>query len=354
MAYVIYGPETVASTNLIEIVPTQQVSNCVMVEVINDTTYGQNIIIPGNSQLWIAPETAQFIASDQFYAESIKLFPIVVMAGTFTGVPQQLTIIGFDKGEQTPPAGTVIDLSKIVVVGNTVQTEGAVATTLTNDGSPIGSVIIETQYPGDTATEFQVKNSGLIQIGLGNSASRMLELGYGTPLQLDVSSSQSSGGQVQLYIDLSGILHISTNGNLHQVSIDGNVDILIDAANGVISTSGANLTLETDNSHALLLNNGSSSILAIEGNGPTLLTGSYKMLTGSLSRVSQFTAAVTTTPAFFNHGLGTTPDLVLGIPDGAATTSTRTFEYDSASMTNTQVKLTGGSSFNLQCLAIKF
>jgi hypothetical protein len=111
-----------------------------------------------------------------------------------------------------------------------------------------------------------------------------------------------------------------------------NVDALV-AANIISVFSGANNTFN------------------VSADGIASMT-TANFTVGSLTRLSTFTASVTTTPTLFNHGLGVIPDIVIPVVNGTAA-GTFTCIYDVASMTTTQVKLTGSASFVVTCLALK-
>lgn len=78
-----------------------------------------------------------------------------------------------------------------------------------------------------------------------------------------------------------------------------------------------------------------------------------KLPTGSISRVSIFTAAVGTTQANFAHGLGVVPDMVFCQVTGGVSTL-RTVCWNDLASDATYAALTGSSSFNCTCIAIKF
>jgi hypothetical protein len=76
--------------------------------------------------------------------------------------------------------------------------------------------------------------------------------------------------------------------------------------------------------------------------------------------ISQFGPySITTTPTFYNHNLvdvnGTpiVPDMIILQGTGAASTS-RTAVYEDSTMTTTQVKITGNTSFSVRGIAMKF
>lgn len=201
-----------------------------------------------------------------------------------------------------------------------IQTVGGIATSVVNTGTPAGTHIVDSAAGNDLQNSVTLTNQGQLVLGQPGGAglhNSFLEIGYPGTLQLDVPASQGAGGQIQLSVDVSGRLIISTNGGLHQVVIQGNSNITLDAGNGAVNTNTVNLT------------------------------------TGSFSRVSTFTAAVTTTPTFFNHGLGATPDIVIPVIDGSAAAAGRVVEAESSTWTTTQVRLTAAASFNVLCIAIK-
>jgi hypothetical protein len=98
-----------------------------------------------------------------------------------------------------------------------------------------------------------------------------------------------------------------------------------------------------------IVSNG-SGVLTITG---LVVSGTVNFAHGSITRISKFTASVTTTPTLFNHGLGAIPDIILITVNGTAG-GTFSCIYDVSTLTATQAKLTGSASFAVSCLAIKF
>lgn len=232
------------------------------------------------------------------------------------------------------------------------------ATSVTNTGYAQGTIFVSGTPVGDTVAATILENNGTMILGSTQENSSVTLQGkdlFSVELSQDGISVLDTANHVRGSITASGIQTLNSAGTV-ETNIDtaGNATFNTSVTCPLLEISGNNLILNTDNLHAIILQNNGNSMLLIEGSGPVLGAGTLSFLTGSLSRISKFTASVTTTSTFFNHGLGAIPDIILAIPDGSAATSTRTFEYDSSTMTSTQVKLTGGSSFNLQCLAIKF
>jgi len=121
---------------------------------------------------------------------------------------------------------------------------------------------------------------------------------------------------------------------------------------GVLTTTGNHVANGGMNINTIRDNVGGNTAIDLSagtGNvklphGTTLTGGTHSLLAGGLSRmVYTKIAGVTTTPAFFNHNLGTTPDFcIVNIPG----TSSALFNayWDDTTMTSTQVKLTSNSA----------
>lgn len=165
MGVILYGPTTIISTQMITVPANAQQASCTMIEVLNDSTYGLNLVLPGGITDFLPPEQAKFFASDDFYGQDIQILPMAVLSGTFVGLAQQLTIIGYRPGEPTPPAGTTIDLGKVVIVANAVNTVSGIATAVQNDGNPSGTSAVEATVQGDTASAVQINNNGFLSLG---------------------------------------------------------------------------------------------------------------------------------------------------------------------------------------------
>lgn len=79
-------------------------------------------------------------------------------------------------------------------------------------------------------------------------------------------------------------------------------------------------------------------------NGMNFNSGGVLFTTGSISRIKTFTASVTTTPTLFTHGLGAVPTGIFYIFQGTGTTA-GSIQYDTATLSSTQIKLTASGSF---------
>lgn len=237
----------------------------------------------------------------------------------------QLYMEAFQKGEDTTGlySGPIPYQST-----NAIQGSVTTANLLNNQGNAAGLDIITSAILGSNNQTVTLTNDGKLTLG----------------------SSGVSSGSLTIVTGF-GNFQIDTNGNILQVGgqkivaqlIDttplGTIDLGFHVANGA-------RTVDTVV--------GVGDMFQVNANGPSLLNGTLGLIAGSISRIAKFTAAVTTTSTFFNHGLGVVPDFIIITVDGAAATTTRTVEAEFSTMTSTQVKLTGGSSFNVQCLAIKF
>lgn len=165
MTFVILQPTLITSTNQITVNPSQDLIDCKMVEIINDSSYAFNLILPGGQQSYMAPQTVKFFAGTDWYGDSIRIFPLQVMAGTWTGLPQKVIVLGFRNNEVTPPDGTVQDINKAVVIGNTVNVSGSM-NELQNDNNVAGTPIIEVTTQGQTVSNQTATNDGLWNLGV--------------------------------------------------------------------------------------------------------------------------------------------------------------------------------------------
>lgn len=170
----------------------------------------------------------------------------------------QIIVEAYTSGETSPSDGPLVRQTN-----GTVQTVGGTASLLVNDTSNSGAQIIETRVPNDLGSGFAVMNNGHVLIGFG-SAQGNLDLGYPTMITFEAGPGQQSGGNPSLSLDASGILHINTNGGLHQVQIDGNTTINFDGANGAINMA----------TNSTVLNGGTSGTATL-----------YQDLTGNIKRV---------------------------------------------------------------------
>lgn len=228
----------------------------------------------------------------------------------------QFTALGYQQG--MAPAATVT-MSRLQNQGNSSQV-GNMTTNIVNDGATAGASLIEATVAGDTHGS---------AVTLANNAQQVLgNLTY--PGSLDITNP--AGDHSYITGDGIGIPsapHLFLDTRTDTTYLGG-----FSAAGGV--ALGGNGTPFAD----------------VNQNGIQLLAGTLALLAGSISRLSTFSGAATTTPTFFNHGLGTVPDLVL-IQRVGTSSAVETFGYDDTTMTTTQVKIVSNGSFNFRALAIK-
>lgn len=200
------------------------------------------------------------------------------------------------------------------------------ATTLVNTGNPINTPIVFSEPLGDSdpTGAINITNSGFV--GVGDTANSGKILVSGTHVALAATNN--------IFPDEIAIL-----GTTNQ-----KVDILVSGVD-------ASATLE---------NQSGSSIVKLQTSSPGLdLSGLFSGGTGialplgTLTRVSKFTGTASTVSTFFNHNLGVIPDVVLLQLNGLSSTAHSVWA-DYATLTNTQVKITGDGANAFVGLAIKF
>lgn len=223
------------------------------------------------------------------------------------GPPLSIVIVEiYDAAEQvygTFPAALVRQAN----IGNTVSTVGGAASSIQNDANTAGTSIVESTVAGDGASAVTLTNDALLVLG---NATHHGELTVGNGPSLLINPDDAGGIDVKL----------SQSGKTCKVV--GQLDVF---QNGVF---------ESD--------------VFIHNSKPLHFT------TGSISLISMFTAAVTTTATDFPHGLGAVPDIVFLQAVGGAIT-VRTCEYaNDATLTSTNVRIIANASFNIVGLAIKF
>ena len=268
MTFVVLNPTTIADTTMLDIPPTSQMRNCTMVEILNDTTFAMNVVIPGGVQSYMAPQTAKFFSSDLYYGDDIRIFPVDVMAGNFSGVPQKLTIIGFAQGDTQPPDGTTIDLSKTVFVGTAVTISGGGFTMneLQNDNNVAGTPILETTVQGQGTSNQTATNDGLWSLGviIGGSIVKWL--------QTSVSDPIVKLGAVSHIIEALGALTVDQN-----LIVKGTTSL----DNGAITTNGSGTITGTLNGNATTATTSASATTATNVSGSGTITAATETLTGT-------------------------------------------------------------------------
>lgn len=257
------------------------------------------------------------------WSGTVYLYTQTPMGGGTTNLAsapaQQITVIGYATGYN--PTGTT-SLNRMNNVANPVNTVGGSASALQNDNNIAGTVIMEASVSADPSSAVRLTNDAQLTLGTG--------------------------------LDPASVTIITQNGTI-TIAKTGIVTLpyflFVDLIQAI---AGNDIKIFADALKSFIVTVGSTDTFSVNSTGPSLLAGSFKFLAGSISRVSMFTAGVSTVPTFFNHGLGAIPDLVLVSIDGAVA-GTFSCIVDYASLTSTQVKLTGSiNGMNVHALAIKF
>jgi hypothetical protein len=239
-----------------------------------------------------------------------------------SGSPLSIVIVEvYDAHEQvigTFPAALVRQTN----IGNSVNTVGGSANNIQNDNNVAGTSIVESTVSGDGASAVSLTNDAILVLGSTLNKGSFLAKGPVTLNDKLTTLGDTSLAQTIKFVNTNPV-HIQ-------------------------QLNGADFIFESPASTEVgrISNAGVFDLSAIS-------TSKIKFLVGTISRISMFSAAVTTVTTSFAHGLGVIPDIVLLQQVGGATTI-RTVMYNSATMTSTNVDLTGSSSFNVVGLAIKF
>lgn len=269
--------------------------------------------------------------------------PISKMMGTLYGPNEEL------------PGTYPVQLIRQTNVGNPL-TIGQ-TTSLVNTGNNAGTSIIIAQPTGDSQFPVQMFNSGGLILGDSvNHGEIDLFATNGQELVLTGLTLAMSHGPSQFFV-------VDSGGNITAVGS------IVNGGKGQLQIGqvAAGDTIGTDPAGDLFLKSIASvspniSFQPVSGTtsfhvattGPVLdANTTLTLLTGSISRISKFTANVSTTPTLFNHGLGAVPDIVLLSINGTSSTAA-SVQYDTATLSNTQVKLTGSAALSVTGLAIKF
>lgn len=139
---------------------------------------------------------------------------------------------------ETPSTSTPRSLTRNTYVPNTVQTEGAMASTLVNDSSNAGSIIIETRVPGDSNTEFSVNNQGVVLLGMNANPNSILQLGYPTILEMWAAGNSALNGSWQIGVDVNGNLVFTSTAN-DNFEIVSDFTLTFNGVNGALKITTA-------------------------------------------------------------------------------------------------------------------
>lgn len=327
MSFIIYPSTTLSSTDPVTIQPTQQISDCTMIAINNYSTFGLGLVLPGNVQDFLLPQQGKYFASDDFYGDNIKIFPVQMLQQAFSGISQTLSIIGYTKGERTPPAGTSYQLGTVVFVANAINTVGGVANSVINDGNAPGTDIMEATVNSESSSSVELTNDA--QLILGKSTA---------PVHYGSVTIRTSAGDVT----------ISTGG---VVTIPGSI-----LANLITAITGNDIGFHVASGHRVVDTINSVDIAQTASTGFKVLTGTLSLPQGlGISAWSWFGDYTSdTTPTAYNHSLGVTPDVVICQPNGGVTTS-RTINVNFATLTSTQFTATcNAAGFTFRGIAMKF
>lgn len=234
----------------------------------------------------------------------------------------EFTIVGYPLGVLHP---VVIANNRMQNVGNVVGTVGGIANSVQDDTRTSGNNTVEATVSGDISSSVIITNDG--------------KLSLGTTLRPGQITVNDGFGVAQWKVDSSGNQTINSGSHL--------------ITNAINSQSSNDLALNVNAGQKVVSTVNGVPISSTNGNGIELLSGTVSFLTGSISRISFFTAPVSTTPTFFNHGLGVVPTWVCAVVE-ANISGTFSVQVDYSTMTSTQVKLTATTNFNAACLAIAF
>ena len=253
MTFVIQQPLLITSTNQISVNPSADLVDCKGIEIINDSSYAFNLILPGGKQSYMAPQTIKFFEGTDWYGDYIRIFPLVVLSGNWSQLPQKLIILGFRRDEQMPPDGTVQDINKGVVLGTAVTV--ANMNILQNDGAGAGTTIIETTVAGQTVSNQTVTNDGIWNLGIiigGVITTFFKSQTAGSILQLGAigSNTEIMGS---LVVDQNSTV-TGTSSTTGAATFGSNVNV-----GGTFSVTGAvtlnnNLTVNGTTSHVGVVN----------------------------------------------------------------------------------------------------
>lgn len=263
-----------------------------------------------------------------------------------------LLVTYFAPGEQVP-AMTILGNSPI---GGGVATNNAQF--VSNTGFPPGNTVVFAEPAGDSSAEGATNINNQGQMTLGDS----LYNGAATLLGTDLAQLQLTRNEI-LMLNAVGTLVLN-------ILAASGIQLSHSFPIGVVdSTATFRKTLFADNLDEIILacskannilfqDNAGNGLATIDGNGFHLIAGTLNFLAGHISRIVYTNIpSVTSTAAFFNHNLGTTPDACIIVPnDGFVTNAQFSAYYEKSSMTSTQVKLQTNSvsGISVGLWAIKF
>lgn len=392
-----FDPLTYSSNNI----PINTTHACCKLKMYNNSTCNIKLTFPGSGD------------TDMLHAKEANVFTVKVptkyveweITSQIKSDPNEIPIsevsmVVYNPNEQVP--GTYpITITHQTNIGNVGGVKSTVSGTnsLTNDGNPSGTTILESTVAGQAGSSITLTNDGLyalsvlvagtlIQAIKTNNSGSLLQLGAASKLvevlgalQVDGVSTLDNGNittdgagniiikgakigksaagdvldasGVDTYVKSGGSFYFQSPNGTSVVQIDNQGAVYIHTAGGTAkigSTAAGLLNFDVNGVRAAQINAGGIDVTTSTPNSITTknLTlnnnGQINLIAGSLARLTIVSGTGTGT---VNHGLGGMPRVCIPITSSGSSTQTI-----GATWNSTQVTVTTGNGYAWVCLCL--
>lgn len=313
-------------------IPIKNVATIQALKLSNSSPYDLTISGFGVKGQEIVPGGTEY----RLYAEQENqgFLLIVPVDNTQAGGTGFINIVLYGMDEPLPKGNWPVAIPTQKVTAKVTS-----VTNLINDGNAAGTQIIEATPSGDSSSAVSVLNDGTLV--LGNSthkgsiscsngaftvdASGNVVVGSGAKITTpEVDSPAATDlvlnvptGHTLLY-KVNGVQKAQFDGNGSYIAAGGGIlwnGFLGVSANGDrMDATGTNTYLKAANSILFQVPNG-TSIASVDSTGINLLSGSINLLAGTISKINGGDNIACGSGTTINHGLGTTPQMVVATPN---------------------------------------
>ena len=270
------------------------------------------------------PSTLDWFQVNRGFNGTIRIHPYTILSNVATFPASSLIFDAISVSDPEQASMYPLQLTRNTNVGNSINTTLGTASAVQNDGATSGTSVVEATVLGDSASAVSITNNGHATFG-----------------------STTNNGLLEV-IGAAGNVTIHSTGEM-------DIDYKL-LCNLIIAELGNDFTIDVATGHKIALQNNGSDMVDINGSGLSLISGAIHLLTGSISRIALAGpySTVVSPGSFFNHNLGSTPDVAIGFLGGLIGAA-HAVACEQSSMTSTQVKLSSDTSIgNVYVLSIKF
>ena len=305
------------------------------IRIINNSPYFLSLNFVGQGQ----------VDFPECYLEDIPITPayrgqlLISFTANLSNIAQApsflLSVNGYNPGEISSPQAQ--PLTFVSNVGNTVSTTTSGTNTLTNEGNPIPTEVMDVGTPSNAKLVDVFNDHFVWSIEQATVKHQVLKgQTSGVPLQV---------GQAGDTTEVLGTLQVD-QGEVHANNTIEQWKDTGGTARNILSVNGSNDTIfqYTSGQQIRVQDQSNNDVLLFSNAGLTLKFGAILLLVGSMTRLSG-NVSICGSGTTISHGLGTTPDLISGTPVGAQPFSA-TVGIGNAGTTTFQATVGAGSQID--------